>query len=101
MKEYNTFNFHLSISDFYYIRLRVYKQLLPTYRCNDVNLALVRIWLFLWGIGGELSGHFAGDVFGNTEYINRHLKSKKAVQQIAMAIAEMETTEECQTQIRI
>lgn len=43
-----------------------------------------------WGVGGELSGHFASDVFGNTEYINRYLKNKRAAQQIAMAIAEME-----------
>lgn len=43
-----------------------------------------------WGVGGELSNHFVSDVFGNAEYINRHLKNKKAAQQIAMAIAEME-----------
>lgn len=43
-----------------------------------------------WGVGGELSSHFASDVFGNTEYINRYLKNKRAAQQIAMAIAEME-----------
>ena len=44
-----------------------------------------------WGIGGELSSHFTSDVFGNMEYINRYLKNKKAAQQIAMAIAEMES----------
>lgn len=43
-----------------------------------------------WGVGGELSSHFVSDVFGNTEYINRYLKNKKAAQQIAMAIAETE-----------
>lgn len=43
-----------------------------------------------WGIGGKLSSNFASDVFSNTEYINRYLKNKRAAQQIAMAIAEME-----------
>lgn len=43
-----------------------------------------------WGVSGELSSHLASDVFGNTDYINRYLKNKRAAQQIAMAIAEME-----------
>lgn len=44
-----------------------------------------------WGIGGELSSHWAEDILGNAARIDRFLEDKRASTQISMAVAEWET----------